>query len=171
VDSFYFKKDAAEINLEDKIKECELIGGVWELEEFVGNFADSNDYGEKPNWELLLIHLKNYEDEDSTCKTFMVFLNLDWVTDTLLSFTWWRSLPGSSPRVLLKISISVFMIKLVRKIWKCLDIHLDLNINQLKDLVKFACNLCPVSSSSRTRIWNETHSNREVVRRPEVESY
>jgi hypothetical protein len=55
---------AAEIDLEDKIKECELIGGDRELEEFIGNFADSNDYGEKPNLEILLIHLKNDEDEE-----------------------------------------------------------------------------------------------------------
>jgi hypothetical protein len=69
---YCFKKAAVEIDLEDKIKGCELIVGVWELEEFVENFADSNDYGEKPNWEILLIHLKNYEDDPSP-KTVIVF--------------------------------------------------------------------------------------------------
>jgi hypothetical protein len=51
--------------------------------EFIGNFAGSNEYGEKPNWEILLIRLNN--DEDARIlhvKLSLMFLNLDWVTDT-----------------------------------------------------------------------------------------
>jgi hypothetical protein len=54
---YIFKKAAKEINLEERIKECKLLGGENKLEELVGKFVDTNDYGEKPNWEILLIHV------------------------------------------------------------------------------------------------------------------
>jgi hypothetical protein len=71
---YCFKKAAEEINLEERIKECKLLGGEKELEELVGKFVDTNDYGEKPNWEILLIHLhQNSNNEETFCKTVMVF--------------------------------------------------------------------------------------------------
>jgi hypothetical protein len=43
---YCFKKAVVEIDLEDRIKECELVvGGDRELEQFIGNFSDSNDFG------------------------------------------------------------------------------------------------------------------------------
>jgi hypothetical protein len=68
-----FKKAAKEINLKERIKECKLIGGEKELEELVGRFVDANDYGEKPNWEILLIHVHQNSNEETFCKTVMVF--------------------------------------------------------------------------------------------------
>jgi hypothetical protein len=60
--------------LEERIKECKLIGGERELEELVGRFKDTNDYGEKPNWEILLIHVQQQSNrEDTLDKTVMVF--------------------------------------------------------------------------------------------------
>jgi hypothetical protein len=70
---YCFKKAADEINLEERIKECKLIGGEKELEELVGKFVDTNDYGEKPNWEILLIHVQQSSKEEGLCKTVMVF--------------------------------------------------------------------------------------------------
>jgi hypothetical protein len=59
---YCFKKAAEEIDLEERIHECKLVvGEERELEQFVGKWIDTNNYGEKPNWEILLIHVQNKE--------------------------------------------------------------------------------------------------------------
>jgi hypothetical protein len=82
---YIFKKAVKEMNLEERIKECKLIGGEKELEELVGRFVDMNDYGEKPKWEILLIHAQQQSSREETLdKTVMVFkLDHDWAMDTL----------------------------------------------------------------------------------------
>jgi hypothetical protein len=70
---YIFKKAAEEINLEERIKECNLTGGEKELEELVGKFVDTSNYGEKPNWEILLIHVQQGSKEETLGKTVMVF--------------------------------------------------------------------------------------------------
>jgi hypothetical protein len=59
--------------LEERIKECKLLGGEKELEELIGKFVDTNDYGEKPNWEILLIHVQERSKKEGFCKTVMIF--------------------------------------------------------------------------------------------------
>jgi hypothetical protein len=73
--------------LDESIHECKLAGGEMELEQFIGNFVDTNDYGERPNWEILLIHMRKERlfprdndfyyspdsNNDSSYKTVVVF--------------------------------------------------------------------------------------------------
>jgi hypothetical protein len=73
--AYCFKKAAEDIHLEERIQETKLTGGEKELEEFIAKFVDTNDYGEKPNWEICLIHVQqtSKEDEGFCNKTVLIF--------------------------------------------------------------------------------------------------
>jgi len=72
---YIWKKPVAEINLEDRIKEFNLeVNSFSDIEEFVGEYTDLHDYGENPNWEILLINvdLKMNENDNNHTKTILV---------------------------------------------------------------------------------------------------
>jgi len=75
---YIWKKSVAEINLEDRIKEISLsVNSLSDIEEFVGEYTDYHDYGENPNWEILVINntelkINNTTDENYSPGSILV---------------------------------------------------------------------------------------------------
>jgi len=114
---YFFKKAVDEVNLEERIREEFLIvKSDKDTDEFVGRWLETNDYGENPNWEILLLHIRRSDDINRNDERTKVLYKIDHgISDGYTSIHFIERLTGvKSPYLVESSNISFF--KKVREI-------------------------------------------------------